>query len=91
MEKQPKITKKAIESKTKKEFIEIDNKKKVNPVNVIAPVIKPDRHKYKYESGKKVFTFKSKRDLCKGIGIAPAKADELMKADPSSKVKISLI
>lgn len=79
--------------KSIKEFIDVDTKKKnIKSLNLVAtPEIKKDRHKYKYQSGKQVYTFKSKRDLCKGTGLTSSKADEIMRGGNDGKIKISLI
>ena len=49
------------------------------------------RHKYKVESGKKVYTFKNKTDLTKSMGITNKKMEKIINGEVEDKIKISLI
>lgn len=55
------------------------------------PKITADRHKYKVEEGKKVYTFRNKQDVSKNLKITNKKISKILNGEVEDKYKISLI
>lgn len=66
-------------------------KKVVKKVVAEKPKIVADRHKYKVEEGKKVYTFRNKQDVSKNLKITNKKISKILSGEVEDKYKISLI